>query len=270
MEDKDTIKKQKEEKPVLTVFRYLSVVVVTVYLVVLLWGALQSDDLWFMMIIVGTIIVSLTLPFLTVPFIVFWIYSLVVSLKNIESLRQRTVYFQILFYLQILDMILAVLVVALALRPAFNCDADIMERHYEKNAYEMRRVIKETRQMLPDSASLSIEFKDKVLKNETNLLSEIQLKELEKRLDEVGCIGIYVDNTDDSGYAELKFRRIGLGLYTFGLYDCPMSEGKQDSINKDGSVIVFNDSTIFIYGGGAFGSQSFPNKKEYLEKKTKK
>ncbi len=271
MEDNKRKNIPKGEKQVMNTLRFLSVMVITIYLVVLLFGVVQSDDFWFTLIIVGTITISFTLPFLTFPFIILWIYSLIVSLTKFSSFKQFPLNLQILFYLQILDIILAVVVIILASRPAFNCDAEIMEKHYEKNANEMRRIIHETRESLPDSSRLRIEFKDGALKTDTKLLTDIQLKELENRLEKVGCIGIYINNTDNSGYAELSFRRIGMGLYTFGLYDHSLSKGRQDSINNGGmdNFIVFNDSTVFIYGGGAFGSQSFPNKKKYLDKKRK-
>ena len=66
-------------------------------------------------------------------------------------------------------------------------------------------------------------------------------------------------------YSTLRFRRIGMGMYSFRLYDQPLTPQQQDSINADDCLIVYNDSTVFEFGGGAFGIQHFVGKDEFLK-----
>ncbi|MBD5387588.1 hypothetical protein HDR70_06870, partial [bacterium] len=74
------------------------------------------------------------------------------------------------------------------------------------------------------------------------------------------------NNYSNSSYSRLLFRRIGMGMYSFRFYDHPLSLEQQDSLNLKENLIVFNDSTVFEYGSGAFGSLDFPDKEKFLEK----
>lgn len=95
------------------------------------------------------------------------------------------------------------------------------------------------------------------------------MKELRRLLEDFcGCIGIDVNNYPNTGYSTMFFRRVGMGMYSFRFYDHPLSPVQQDSINARENLIVFNDSTVFEYGGGAFGSLNFPDKEEFLKNKT--
>ena len=48
-------------------------------------------------------------------------------------------------------------------------------------------------------------------------------------------------------------------------YDRPLTHHEQDSINNDVCLIVYNDSTVFEFGGGVFGAQHFVGKEEFME-----
>lgn len=68
-------------------------------------------------------------------------------------------------------------------------------------------------------------------------------------------------------YATFRFRRVGMGMYSFRLYDEPLSRAQQDSQNADNRLIVYDDSTVFELGGGVLGAQYFVGKQEFLEKR---
>lgn len=59
------------------------------------------------------------------------------------------------------------------------------------------------------------------------------------------------------------------GIYTSDdwtrLYDYPLTHQQQDSINANECLIVYNDSTVFEFGGGIFGVQYFVGKTEFLK-----
>ncbi len=83
----------------------------------------------------------------------------------------------------------------------------------------------------------------------------------------MGCIGMEIDNYGLSPYATFRFRRVGMGMYSFRLYDEPLSRAQQDSQNADNRLIVYDDSTVFEFGGGVLGAQYFVGKQEFLEKR---
>ncbi|MBD5367094.1 MAG: hypothetical protein HDR82_08870 [Bacteroides sp.] len=89
---------------------------------------------------------------------------------------------------------------------------------------------------------------------------------LETELDKIGCISISMQAKPDKPFS-IGFRRIGMEKYSFQFYDRPLSLEEQERINAQENLIVFNDSTVFEYGSGAFGSLNFPGKEEYLKKK---
>lgn len=194
---------------------------------------------------------------LLIPLIPFWIYSFVLSLIRNTSIEKK---FRLAHFI---DLVL----LGLSIMGCNNskCNADIMEEHYEKHGLEMRQIIKATRQELPkDSAYVIYEMGDGLVN--TEMLNSKQIDKLEDDLDDIGCIGIEIYRNDDSS-ATIRFRRVLMAMYSFILYDYPLSKEKQDSINKDCSLIVYNDSTVFAFGAGAFGDLSFPGKEEYLEKR---
>ena len=194
--------------------------------------------------------------FLSIPAAALWIYSF------IKSLWRSTKTDKILLYFHVADILL----IAYLFFSKPDCDADIMAEHYEKYADEMHNVVEQTRRMLPDSTSLVIEFGSQDYMAETDLLDNSQKENLRQSLEDIGCIGIEVDKCGDRGYATLRFRRIGMGMYSFMLFDKPLLTAQRDSINDDYRMLFYNDSTAFEYGGGAIGNQRFLGKEEFLEK----
>lgn len=70
-------------------------------------------------------------------------------------------------------------------------------------------------------------------------------------------------------YGTLLFRRVGMGLYSYRLYKSPLHKTDLDNINADDRYIVYNDSTVFEYAGGVFGTQIFEGKDSYLQNRNK-
>ena len=67
----------------------------------------------------------------------------------------------------------------------------------------------------------------------------------------------------------IGFRRIGMGMYGYQIYQKPLSPEKQKEINESDASIVYSPNVVFQYAGGVIGSQNFTSKDEYLEKKSR-
>ena len=146
------------------------------------------------------------------------------------------------------------------------CNADIMEKHYSANATGMRELVRDFKNELPDSTFFVTEIESFGRLPKDSLFTDHQLKQLTKRLKKIGCIGIEISNTGNTDYNTLRFKRIGMVMYSFRLYDHALTPSQRDSLNNDYQLIVYDDSTVFEYGGGVFGPQDFIGKEEYMKK----
>lgn len=54
-------------------------------------------------------------------------------------------------------------------------------------------------------------------------------------------------------------------MYSFLLYDIALTPAQRDIINGNECLIVYNDSTVFEFGGGDVGVQYFVGKQEFLD-----
>lgn len=164
------------------------------------------------------------------------------------------------------------------------CDPDIMAEHYEKNALKMKELIQYTNQALDDSAAIQLEFEhgdvsifhvsskrdsfwsnhwDEDAEDKKDSLMAVvgltsdELEEIQDRLDELGCIGI--NTRKHRASCVIDFRRVAMGLYSYILYDEPMSEEKKEYYMEDPAYIPYSETVVFEYGGGAIGLQVFPS-----------
>lgn len=239
--------------------RYVAVALVTVTLlcVFILSIGLNGFDLDLALFVFILIFSSLFL--ITLPIVGFWIYSFV------KAVRRHTKTDKILLWFHIVDLLLLGIIIYLANQPPQRCDADIMAEYYEgENGFGMRNIAASYRNMLPDSTRLCYEIDYE--KSYPYVLSEEDTKRLKRELKDCGCIGIDVDNYSSKGYSTIRFRRIGMGMYSYRFYDKPLTLHEQDSINNNECFIVYNDSTVFEFGGGAFGVQHLVGKEEFMEK----
>lgn len=240
----------------LRAMRYVSVGIATLWLFVLMMTSVDTSDFKFIM----TIWIALILYFITIPVIAFWIYSF------IKAIFRRTGEDKMFLTVQIFDLVMLGTAALLISRPSLKCNADIMAEYYNSdNGLWMRDITAHYRNMLSDSTMLYFEI-DYDKEFHPYVLSDEDTERLRKELKDHGCIGIDVDNYTNWGYSRIRFRRVGMGMYSFRLYDKPLTIDQQDSINKDYHLIVYNDSTVFEFGGGAFGGDSFAGKKEFMKK----
>ena len=253
MEECPNNQRVSKKQAFLRIMRYVAVAVVTVWLLLLLIASTDKDDFGV------AFLAAFLFFFITIPIIGFWIYSF------IKAIKRRTKTDRILLWFHITDLLLLGMIIYLANQPPHKCDAFIMAECYNgEPVFWMRNTADHYRNMLPDSTRLVIEFDDDEMP-QSDILSEFEMKKLKERLDYLGCIGIDVNNYPNSEYSTIRFRRIGMGLYSFRLYHHPLSCQQQDSINANECLIVYNDSTVFEFAGGVFGAQVFVDKDEFLK-----
>lgn len=255
MENNGTSQPINKRQRFIRFMRYLSVAVVTVWLLAFLIASADKEDFRAVGVIVFLIFVFLVI----VPLIGFWIYSFV------KAVRRRTKTDKILLWFHIADLLLLGGIVYLLNRPPMKCNAFIMAECYNgEPVFWMWNTVNRYRDILPDSTRLVIEFDyDEV--SQSDILGEFEMKKLKERLDYLGCIGIDVNNYPNSEYSTIRFRRMNMGMYSYRLYNHPLSYDQQDSINADPCLIVYNDSTVFEFSAGVLGAQTFPGKQEFIE-----
>ena len=163
------------------------------------------------------------------------------------------------------------------------CDADIMERHLTKKQDAMLAAINYTHQALAKDSRVTIEFRHGRVEtfyinngtysaiDEADLqqkmrfvgLTKEEMRNIRRMLRQAGCIGI----TTHADYTELRYRRVGFGLYLYRFYNHPIPADEWDKM--DCSLIPYNNTVVFEYAGGAIGGICFPGREEYLEVRRK-
>lgn len=241
---------------ILAVFRYASVAIVTLCSLILFIFSLSNTyaNILDLIIFIGFIIyfpvILLTLG--------FWLYSFVLSIKR-KSIANK-----VLLGVHIVDIILVIGAFLMLNRPGLKCNADIMAQYYEQHSAPMLDLINDMRIYVPDSARMVYEL-DYDFNNGDQYLNKSQINELQKRLKDIGCIGIELGNSNKGKeWNTIRFRRVKMGMYSFRFYNTPLTDIEMDSININRDLIVFNESTVFEYGGGAFGPQYFLDKDEFM------
>ncbi|HTO14477.1 MAG TPA: hypothetical protein VLZ83_01840 [Edaphocola sp.] len=165
--------------------------------------------------------------------------------------------------------------------------------NYENNSKEIITLKKRYSKLVPDSLIVSIEFnavnklirtsesidlkiyrknpngQPTVVKQEWKLESTSEklnemltilswnhntLKEIKKILDAANCISIENGNITTIGFA-----RSGMGKYSYKVFDKALSANAIDEYNDGCTFIFYKDNIVLEYGGGAIGSQCFPD-----------
>ena len=173
------------------------------------------------------------------------------------------------------------------------CNPEIMAEHYDNNVSGLRDLIDYTNQSLDKGAEMRLEFEHSgisifhVKRNDSIWscnwdvssdekidslmqvvgLSHEELKNIRRKLKEIGCISIETATTH-SDYADIGFRRVGLGMYSYRIYNRPVNAEERKEYLEDPMFIPYTDKVLFIYGGGAIGPQSFREdiKEEFMKK----
>jgi hypothetical protein len=81
------------------------------------------------------------------------------------------------------------------------------------------------------------------------------LENLKENLDKANCISI-----DNGEPAKIGFKRNGLGMFFFNVFDNPIPYSLKSQYNDSCTYIYANDKLVLEYGGGAIGRQCFFNK----------
>ena len=173
------------------------------------------------------------------------------------------------------------------------CNPDIMAEHYDNNKSELQELINYTNHSLDKGAEMRLEFGHggisifHVKRNDSiwscnwdvssdekidSLMQVVgldheELKNIRRKLRKLGCISIKTATTH-SDYADIGFRRVGLGMYFYRIYSRPMNAEEKKEYDEDPMFIPYTDRVVFEYGGGAIGPQSFGEeiKEEFMKK----
>lgn len=173
--------------------------------------------------------------------------------------------------------------------------AEDMEDFYEDNKVELNELCSYTRSAILPNSSVYIEFENDTISifnvstpndsivsdnyHETKVnndslmrvagLTSQELSEIKQRLYHLGCISISSDSKDKN-QTTVGYKRVGMGLYSFLLYNRPITSSKFNEYLEDMSTIPYNSKVIFLYSSGAIGNMDFDGKEEYLNKLSKK
>lgn len=82
------------------------------------------------------------------------------------------------------------------------------------------------------------------------------LKTIKQKLDNANCIQIQSGEPTKIG-----FKRSGMGMYSFNVFDKPISNELRKKYKDSCTYILANEKLILEYGGGAIGPQCFYNMK---------
>ncbi|WP_191191011.1 hypothetical protein [Mucilaginibacter pankratovii] len=86
--------------------------------------------------------------------------------------------------------------------------------------------------------------------------TKASVNKLRQKLEEANCISIFNDEP-----ATIGFKRSGMGIYSFQVFDKPMADSTKIKYSRDSCLfIVANNRLVLEYGGGAIGPQCFPRK----------
>ena len=101
-------------------------------------------------------------------------------------------------------------------------------------------------------------------------LTQAEFENIRKKMKACHCIWIETGTCSNSGgepYSSLGYKRVGLGAYSYCIFDKVPSDSVQNDFAKAPSCIRYNERVFFEYGGGAFGPDSFSPaiKQKFLE-----
>ena len=172
--------------------------------------------------------------------------------------------------------------------PRQQCDATIMAKHYEEKAKDMEQFISYLDRALDDSASVKLEFEygkasifhvaakgDSVMschwddaeeKKDSLMqvvgLTPVEYDKIHNFLRSLDCIGAEMTKAHLNAETVINFRRVGMGMYSFVLYNTSISSKEKEEFMSNYMYIPYNDKAVFMYQGGGFGRQAFPSEEK--------
>ena len=265
--DKDTLKKVG-----LTSGQLLPMILASIIIITLL----RVDDGLFGVALVLGLFWWLILP--------VTIWALVVFVR---SIKMRTKLEKIVFAWGCVLLVLTGIFIFSPFNKEKPCNPDIMAEYCNEHEQEMRELIAYANQSLEPGKRMELEFeKGKVSRfhifandkdsiwsthwdpaNTDSLMQIVGLDEgefdnIRQRLKDMECISIEAHTTHED-YATIGFRRVGFGMYSFVIYNRPMTPKEIKKYTEDLMFIPYNDHVVFQFGGGVFGIQTFvPDMKE--------
>ena len=270
--DKDTLKKVG-----LTSGQLLPMILASIIIITLL----RVDDGLFGVALVLGLFWWLILP--------VTIWALVVFVR---SVKMRTKLEKIVFAWGCVLLVLTGIFIFSPFNKEKPCNPDIMAEYCNEHEQEMRELIAYANQSLEPGKRMELEFeKGKVSRfhifandkdsiwsthwdpaNTDSLMQNVGLDEgefdnIRQRLKDMECISIEAHTTHED-YATIGFRRVGFGMYSFVIYNRPMTPKEIKKYTEDLMFIPYNDHVVFQFGGGVFGIQTFvPDMKEDFMKR---
>ena len=217
------------------------------------------------------------------------IWALVVFVR---SVKMRTKLEKIVFAWGCVLLVLTGIFIFSPFNKEKPCNPDIMAEYCNEHEQEMRELIAYANQSLEPGKRMELEFeKGKVSRfhifandkdsiwsthwNPVNTDSIMQIVGLEEgefdnirlRLKDLECISIEAHTTHED-YATIGFRRVGFGMYSFVIYNRPMTPEEKKHYTDDPSFIPYKDNVVFEYGGGAIGPQAFSSdyKEDFMKR----
>lgn len=160
--------------------------------------------------------------------------------------------------------------------------ASELKEHFTEHQTEMNDLRAYVQQITPKDKGFNIEFSDdntlemfhidvnnkydtnwnlSLSSSKTNSLvkqlgwTTATLETLKKKLDKAECISV------ESGEpTTIGFQRSGIGKYYYKVFEKPMPDSLKAEYNSLCEYIIVNEKLVLEYGGGAVGTQCFPNK----------
>ena len=270
--DKDTLKKVG-----LTSGQLLPMILASIIIITLL----RVDDGLFGVALVLGLFWWLILP--------VTIWALVVFVR---SVKMRTKLEKIVFAWGCVLLVLTGIFIFSPFNKEKPCNPDIMAEYCNEHEQEMRELIAYANQSLEPGKRMELEFergkvsrfhifandKDSIWSthwdpaNTDSLMQIVGLDEgefdnIRQRLKDMECISIEAHTTHED-YATIGFHRVGFGMYSFVIYNRPMTPKEIKKYTEDLMFIPYNDHVVFQFGGGVFGIQTFvPDMKEDFMKR---
>lgn len=78
------------------------------------------------------------------------------------------------------------------------------------------------------------------------------LKTLKEKLDAANCISVKSGEPCNIG-----FQRSGMGKYYYNIFEKPIAKNMKDKYNDSCTYILYTNTVVLEYGGGAIGPQCF-------------
>lgn len=160
--------------------------------------------------------------------------------------------------------------------------SDLKEEYFSKET-EIKSLINYYNKIKPENYSVDIEFEDDDILNRLTVVSkdsskviyqnwnvnrsvlqtaelkdlvgwdESEIITLKNKLDEANCISV-----EEGEPLKIGFKRSGMGMFSFNIFQEINTE--RNEYNNGCEYILVNRHLALQYGGGAIGSQCFPDK----------